>query len=149
MSIKSQSGDPANFVINAELPEEGPHLFEELWARQLGEDKFELCCIPFFLYDIALGDIVQTVAKGDRKYVADRVITRSGHCSFRVWFGRSVHSRDDIASQLIKMGALVEWSSPNLLAADAPDVHHAKAFADFLAERERRGELMYETGRTS
>ncbi len=121
-------------------------MFEQLWARQLGDDKFELCCITFFIYDIAQGDIVQTVAKGERKYVVDRVITHSGHYTFRVWFGRSVQShneitsqlmKDEITSQLMKMGALLEWSSPNLIAVDTPDVHHTKALADFLAERER------------
>lgn len=47
--------DRANFVINAELSEKGPHLFEQLWARQLGEDKFgpgscePACALPLHI----------------------------------------------------------------------------------------------------
>ena len=45
----------ANFIIAAEIggtalrPER-----EQLWARQTDEFCFELCCIPFFVYDLAL-----------------------------------------------------------------------------------------------
>ena len=28
---------------------------EQLWARRLDEERFEVCCIPFFAYDVALG----------------------------------------------------------------------------------------------
>jgi len=44
----------ANFIIAAEIggtalrPER-----EQLWARQTDEFCFELCCIPFFVYDLA------------------------------------------------------------------------------------------------
>jgi hypothetical protein len=47
-------GDRADFVIGAPLPEHG-HA-EQLPARQLSDQRFELCAIPFFLYDIALGE---------------------------------------------------------------------------------------------
>jgi hypothetical protein len=69
--------DKANFVIDAKLPEEGR--FEQLWARQVTQNTFELCSIPFFLYDVALGDIVQTHEAFGRKYMLDRVLRPSGH----------------------------------------------------------------------
>jgi hypothetical protein len=28
--------------------------FEQLFVKQLADDRFEICCIPFFVYDIAL-----------------------------------------------------------------------------------------------
>jgi hypothetical protein len=62
----------ANFIINAKLPEDGR--FEQLWVRKVAEDAFELCCIPFFLYDVALGDVVQTRESGGRKYMLARVV---------------------------------------------------------------------------
>ncbi len=45
-------------------------------------------------------------------------------------------------------GWLFEWSSRNLLAIDAEDEPSAQALADLLAEREARGALVYETGRS-
>lgn len=137
----------ANFVINAKLPEEGR--FEQLWARQLTEDTFELCCIPFFPYDIALGDVVQTHEVFGRKYMLDRVIRPSGHYVFRVHFSSAAQPKDDVADQLAEMGAVLEWSSRSLLAVDALDDEHAQRIADFLQAREDLGQLLYETGRSA
>jgi hypothetical protein len=39
----------SNFVISGALPEKDrPRRFEQLFARQLAGDRFEVCCIPFF-----------------------------------------------------------------------------------------------------
>lgn len=139
----------SNFIINAELAEKDrPRRFEQLFAKQVGEDRFEICCIPFFVYDIALGDVVVTSPRGGRKYVVDKVIEPSGRYVFRVWFGESFHPRDEIAAELRALGSIIEWSSRNLLAVDAVDREHAQLVADFLAEREQAGHLVYETGRS-
>lgn len=132
----------ANFVIGAALPEEGRS--EQLWARQLGKNRFEICCIPFFLYDVALGDVVET----DANYDLVRVVVPSGRFVFRVWFGDSFYPRKEVADELSELGALSEWSSTNLLAVDASNEAHAQSIADYLAEQERVGRLMYETGRS-
>lgn len=139
----------SNFIINAELPEKNrPRRFEQLFARQVGEDRFEICCIPFFLYDVALGDVVTTSSKDDRQYVVTGVAEPSGRYVFRVWFGETLHPPDEVADELKALGALFEWSSRNLLAVDAVDQEHAQKVADFLAEREKAGQLVYETGRS-
>src|SRR6266550_5216238 len=104
----------ADFIISA------PLLLEEGRAEQLsawhGEDHlFEICCVPFFVFDVALGDVVETNARHD----SVDVVQRSGRFVFRVWFGESFHPRQEIADQLSDLGALLEWSSDNLLAVDA------------------------------
>jgi hypothetical protein len=133
--------DRSNFVIGAPLADEGRS--EQLWARQTGHRQFELCCIPFFLYDVALGDVVET----DDNYDFLRVIEPSGRFVFRVWFGEGFRPRHDVASELTELGALVEWSSANLLAIDAEDEAHARTLAGYLEEQERAGRFVYETGR--
>lgn len=139
----------ANFIINAELPEnDRPKRFEQLWSRQLADDRFEVCCIPFFVFGLTLGDVVATSPREDRKYVVDQVVKPSGRHVFRVWFGRSFQPRDEVASELQALGSLIEWSSHNLLAVDAADEEHARLVADFLMEREKAGHLVYETGRS-
>jgi hypothetical protein len=132
----------ANFLIGAPLAEEGRG--EQLWARQIGDDRFEICCIPFFVYDLALGDIVET----DANFDLVRVVERSGRFVFRVWFGETSHPRQEVAEKLAELGALLEWSSPNLLAVDAADEAHAQTIAEYLAAQEREEGLMYETGRS-
>ncbi|WP_255513601.1 DUF4265 domain-containing protein [Homoserinibacter sp. GY 40078] len=122
---------------------------EQLWARQISEVQFELCCIPFFVYDLALGDVVETAAEGPRKYVISRVVEPSGRYVFRVWFGESIHPPNEVAGSLHMFGALLEWSSRHLLAVDTRDAAHAQVIADFLADRQTRGNLIYETGKTA
>lgn len=51
---------------------------EQLFARQLGPHRFELCCIPFFTYVLSLGDIVET----DESYNVIRVAARSRSANF-------------------------------------------------------------------
>lgn len=142
-------GTRASFLIHAELPlQDQPKRLEQLWARQLEDGTFEVCCIPFFVYDLALGDVVATSAKSGQKYVVDKVITPSGRYVFRAWFGQSFQPRDEIAGELKALGSLVEWSSRNLLAVDAADEEHGRLVAGFLMEREKAGHLIYETGRS-
>ena len=59
-----------------------------------------MCCIPFFVFDLALGDVVATSPREGRKYVVDKVVEPSGRYVFRVWFGESFQPRDEIASEL-------------------------------------------------
>jgi Domain of unknown function (DUF4265) len=134
--------DTADFVIGAPLREAGRA--EQLRVRQVGDQRFEICCIPFFLYDVALGDVVET----DADYDFVRVVERSGRFVFRVWFGEAFHPRQTVAAELAELGALLEWSSANLLAVDAADADHAQVIADYLAEQESANRLMFETGRT-
>lgn len=103
-----------------------------------------MCCIPFFAHDLALGDVVETEAN----FLVERVAQQSGHYVFRAWFGESFYPRDEIADELTSLGSLLEWSSPNLLAIDTVDSAHAQVVADFLADRQKAGQLIYETGRS-
>jgi len=133
----------SDFIIAAEIPAGGGTKTEQLWARRIDQYRFEICCIPFFVYDLALGDVVDT----DLDHIIQRVVKPSGRYVFRVWFGESFHPRDEIAEQIKGLGSVIEWSSPNLLAVDAVDEEHAKLVADFLHEREQQGQLFYEAGR--
>src|SRR2546421_9189017 len=81
--------DRANFIIAASIT--GPRSstrwrWEQLWAKQIGENHFEVCCIPFFIYDLALGDEVETGTKEGKKHVVTKVLNRSARFVFRVWF---------------------------------------------------------------
>jgi hypothetical protein len=122
----------ANYILNAQLqPGDQQKKFEQLWVRRLGDARFELCCIPFFLYDFALADVIGTVNVGDQ-LVVDGVLTESGRYVFRVWFGGNPGSRGKVVEFLDSAGSLYEWSSRNMLAADAPDPRSAQHIADFL-----------------
>ncbi|UQX88706.1 DUF4265 domain-containing protein [Jatrophihabitans telluris] len=136
----------SNFIIATSIDSGNTDVqTEQLWARKIDERHFELCCIPFFAYDLSLGDVVET----DDGYMTRRVSTPSGRYVFRVWFGESFHPREEVAAELESLGALVEWSSTNLVAVDARDAAHAKELAAYLQAQEDAGRLMYETGKTA
>jgi hypothetical protein len=137
----------SNFIIAVEVdPADTDVTTEQLWARKVDDRHFELCCIPFLAYDLALGDVVET----DAGYTVQRVSTPSGRYVFRVSFERGNHgNRDSTVEALQALGAQVEWSSPSLLAVDARDQVHAQQIADHLNEQETAQRLMYETGKTA
>lgn len=144
--------DRSNFIIAADISHDADGSeWEQLWSRQVDESRFELCCIPFFAFDLALGDIVEAGPHAGRQYVVRRVIEPSGHYTFRVWFGDAQlpDARDEVVVELTLLAGALEWSSENLLALDAADCETAQGLADFLAERELLGHLKFETGRTA
>lgn len=135
--------DRSNFIIAANIdPGSTGVTTEQLWARQDG-DRYEICCIPFFVYDLALGDVVEV----DGDYVMTLVVEKSGRYVFRVHFSQTGQAKDEVVERLQAVGALAEWSSNSLVALDAPDESHAREVADFLQEQEDAGRLVYETGK--
>ncbi len=139
--------DKSDFIIRAYLDEnEGQCEWEQLWVKRIGPRSFSLCCIPFFAYNIALGDEVETNAD----FVVQRVLNASGQLTFRAWFGNSTELkiRDEVLRRLESMDAEFEWSSPNLLAISVKGHGDAQKVADFLCANEKAGVLTYETGQT-
>src|SRR5207244_835350 len=92
----------ANFIIMAKIKHKGKlaewHR-EQLWARQLATDRFEICCIPFFIYDLALGDEVQTGREESNEYMVQKVLRQSDHYTFRAWF-YDPNAKAHVAEQL-------------------------------------------------
>lgn len=122
--------------------------WEQLWARRLGETEFQLCCIPFFAYGLALGDRVTTAASRNKEHVVKSVVGRSGHLVYRVWFG-DVDDGDDartlIVQDLRREDWLFEWSSENLLAVDIPTKRQETKFASIVVAHSGRG-ITWEAG---
>ena len=139
----------SDYIVCAELADHaGPRRFEELFAKRIAGDLFEVCCIPFFLFDIALGDVVATAPKGDLDYVVTKVVESSGRYVFRVKFEDASRPRGEIAEELRALGSLIEWFSRSLLALDAIDQEHAQRVVDFLAAQAKAGQLTYDSGQS-
>lgn len=135
----------ANFIIHAGIEQER---LEQLWVRRLGENRFSVCCIPFFVYDLALGDEIETAPGKGKQYLLHRVVKPSRHYTFRVWFGHSSDAaiRQRVESEAKQLDCLHEWFSRNLMALDAPDQATAQQLATFLTSEQDGGKLNYETG---
>ncbi len=49
-----------NYILRLSLAANGfPGRYEQVWTRTEDNVNFELCCIPFFTYDLSLGDVVR------------------------------------------------------------------------------------------
>lgn len=137
----------ADFLIVAEIdPGETLKDTEQLWARRIDECHFEVCCVPFFTYHLALGDVVRTEPRAARQYVVAEVTEPSGRAVFRVWFGESTEPRVGVLSDLEALGGLLEWSSSSLLAIDVSDPVQARYVAEYLGARAAEGRLLFELG---
>ena len=109
--------------------------FEQLWTTRVGENRFELCCIPFFAYDLALGDVVR--ADAATGYVVQAVEQRSGNGVVRVAVKR-LEDVDVVHVQLHdllgRLEYLSEWFAPCYVAVNVePGRSHDTLFAG-LAE---------------
>jgi hypothetical protein len=66
-------------VIHADLSDREPGWREQLWTRQVAEDRFEVSCLPFFTYGICYRDVVTI----DGNHVVSAVVEKSGHRTLR------------------------------------------------------------------
>ena len=129
----------ADFIIFANVDGDK----EQLWAKQLSENTFRICCIPFFVYNISLGDVVET----DANYCFTRVIEHSGRFVFRAWMLSESRTFGSLfVKRLEEFGALVEVSSKRLVAIDAMTDQMARDISAWLAELEQSQHIQYETG---
>ncbi len=128
--------EKADFLISADLTSAGmPGEWEQLWAKRLREGEFLVCCIPYFTYGVALGDTVRTAPAGERTYVIEAVVARSGRRVLRLWLrDAGADARSRVIEYIAKESLLHEWSSANLLvidvAADCPAAGLLEAVMD-------------------
>lgn len=115
---------------------------EQLWARRVGPAQFEICCIPFFVYDLALGDVVEVGPEND----VTKVVSKSGRFVFGAYVGESDLRPADVEALAGELEAQFEWFGDALIALDARDVEHAELVAARLQDLESQGRLDFETG---
>jgi Domain of unknown function (DUF4265) len=78
--------DRADFIINTIVEQEpdGRKVWEQLWSEQTDENLFRLCCIPFFVYELNLGDEFETHNEGGQRHVVNRIVRCSEHYTLLV-----------------------------------------------------------------
>src|SRR5436190_387078 len=109
----------ADFVIHADIEAEGlPRRWEQLWVRRTSESEFQLCCIPFFTYNLSLGDVVSTHACNGKQYVVASVVRPSGRGVLRLWFGDCIQKerKDIVQADIAAASDVYEWYSDHFVA---------------------------------
>ncbi len=138
----------SDYILQARLPEDSHKKWEQLWTHKHDDGSYEICCIPFAVYDLALGDRV----KADDANILTEVVQRSGNWTVGVWFGEvDLARRKELELSMIykiikEMGCLMEWYSEYLLAINADTDQATNDIVEFLKEKEIPDSLVYETG---
>jgi len=138
--------EKTNYIIQVDLGEHGTiGRAEQLWARTDDQQTFELCCIPFFTYGLALGD---RIAWNDSTKAAT-LIERSGRRNLRfAWNDKTQAARQHEAfhGRLVATGALVEFSSTGYGAIDCPNEATMADVIAVLQPLTDSGQLLWECG---
>ncbi|MFS8639241.1 MAG: DUF4265 domain-containing protein [Symbiobacteriaceae bacterium] len=145
--VRQERGDTVIHALVEESPEE--IIWEELWARSLGSDAIEICCIPLFVRNVFLGDIVTAAPDAGKGWILKEVIRRSGDYGFRLLFP------DEPAEEVMRtlhhtlrhLGCVLEWRTARFWGVSCGP-ESVLAVADVLSDWEQRGILAYETGWT-
>lgn len=140
----------ADFIIEARVEHGGGReIREQLWARAAG-GRFEVCCIPFFVPDLALGDEVEVEEDEAGRHLLRRVVKASGNETYWVWFedDAEVSLLHRVRDGLERLGCLTEGYSRGLLAFNAESAGQAERALEFLGGEEFRPYLECVSSRT-
>lgn len=142
-----EHGDPLTKVL-VELPEEVGTTGERLWARQVGEDLYEIRNVPWYAYKLNWGDVVRCAGLSPADLpIVRQVVERSGHRTVRVFFNEQGVSEDEqeaILGKLAELQAFHERHGDNFLALDVEPQADYEAVFTLLAEQNEAQKLVFE-----
>jgi hypothetical protein len=117
---------------------------EGLWARQVGEDLYELEDVPFFAYGLNRRDLVRTKR---RSRLVREVVRWRGHTTFRMVFrdaGTPARHRS-LLDELVAMKVSAATWTDDFFALDAPPDSDVDALHEHLERLEAEDLLGFET----
>ena len=142
--------DRSDFILACRLEGEDvpdKYSWEQIWARQINETVFEVCCIPFFSYGLALGDVVNVATLEKKEYVIAGLQKSSGHKTYRIWF-LNVSNWASVIDEINLLGCLVEvrWEKSALISLSAPTPDTKILLENYLLNLKSSGEITWECG---
>lgn len=117
-------GWKADFILRLEVAYSDATVAEQVWTRQLSSRIYELCCIPFVAYDLALGD----------ELLVDEELRFTGHASpggrqtVRLYSPQTLADLPGFVGELEAHGLLFESYSARLYAIDFPSIKELELF---------------------
>ncbi len=135
--------------IHINLPHHWGTGGESMWAAELGGDLYGLRNIPFYAYDLNVGDVVRAIPESpDVKPENQEVVRRSGNRTLRVWFkkeavaaGRALELLQSLKNEHVSFESATEY----FFALDLGPEADTTQVREVLDEWERLGWIAYET----
>ncbi|MEV8094371.1 DUF4265 domain-containing protein [Kitasatospora sp. NPDC085879] len=139
--------DEKNYVAMVDLaPFDLRGMLEQLWLREADEEGgYEVRCIPFYAYGLALGDVVE---KSESETI-NRLIRKSGRRVLRILFTEPrplADSRSVLREAVGSVGLLSEWNGDRLVAIDVPDISVMQPIFDSVHGEIQNGTAFWEWG---
>ena len=140
---------PAKKVIfKLEQDEDGypPFALESLWAEGNNEDGYIIDNIPFYVYEISVGDKISTTTADDGALYFNALIERSGNSTFRL-FVKDVADSEEIKRKIEGLSCEVECDRKmGILAVNIPASSDIMALLDLLMLKKKNEEIDFEEG---
>ena len=148
VTIKKNRGTPmANekmtFILIKNEDGYPPDDTETMWVENLGNGKYRIDNIPFYIKDISPDDIIEGDCSTGRLFFK-KLIKKSNISVIRVVFF-NINKSDDVMDNLVKNGCRWEGSHlSNLYSVEIPDSGNLKKIKNFLDAQSSYGILDYE-----
>lgn len=140
----------ADSIINASVENEAKRtVYESLWAKKNQDGLYEICCIPYFIYDLALGDIIEADLDERGKLLYKKVFQHSGNKTIWVQFNNA--KRDDlnrVLEKVIKFDCLYEGYNERFLAFNANSDEQLTSVISSLSNEIKIGLIEYSSNRS-
>lgn len=116
---------------------------EGSWTIQVDPDLYEVRNSPFHTLEVNFLDVVGAIAPSEDKHpVFTKVFKRSGHRSIQIVFlSESKEIKREVLTGIMGLGASYEGANNTLFAIDLSPQVSFDAVANYLQERQDRGQL--------
>jgi hypothetical protein len=92
--------------------------WEQLWSWPT-EAGYRIGNIPFFAKGVARGDVVSAIKTDQGWLCFDRMVSRSGNSTFRIWLALEAPGNpEDVLREIRNLGREAEITLARLIAAD-------------------------------
>jgi hypothetical protein len=155
--VENDASDPDARVVFELTVEDGwpPVVSERLWAFPLGGDRFRIDNVPWFVRDLAVGDVVRARAPDERSNpLFEDLLERSDHVTVRlICCFRSGPLAGDLARALQPFTALGVYGEGvtqyGMVALDIEPTARLHEIVATLRQGVENGSWEYEEGRVT
>ena len=141
--------DKPSHQVTFKIPQDNgwpPVAEETVLAEHLGDQKFKLESIPYFVRYLSLHDVVYAERLADHEWRGLGLCERSGHSAVRV-LPHSDAIREQASAWLEQQGCTTQYHDDfGLVAVDIPVEVDTQQILDFLFEQLDEELLEFETG---
>jgi Domain of unknown function (DUF4265) len=130
----------ANYIFRCRIISDSKEIeWEQMWGREISENTYEVCCIPFFLYGISLGDIVEIDSDKNHK-----VIDKSDNATIRIWTkGLDSKKKEQLFSDMLEICDNAELHSSDHVALSFKK-NQSDSLINFLQQKLTDVDFYYE-----